>query len=63
MKIKNKLTVMRVEEEGGYRGTKERGKSRNMCKGPMGMDDRVGIDCGSGGAWWVADNRGKQWGN
>ena len=21
-------------------------KSRNMCKGPMGMDNGVGIDCG-----------------
>ena len=48
MEIKNKLTVTRGDAEiiGEGRGSI---KSRNMYKGPMGMDNGVGIDCGTQG--------------
>ena len=50
--IRNKLIVTR-EKGGGERGImgkiRERIKLRNMYKGPMDMDNRAGMDCGSGG--------------
>ena len=54
MEIKNKLTVTRGEREGNDRERRGRGKSRNMCRGLMGMDNRMGIDYGSkveAGGW------------
>ena len=53
MEIRNKLTVTRGE--GDNRGKKGKGKSRDMYKGPMDMDNWVGIDCGSGR--WVGQGR------
>ena len=38
-------------------------ESRNVYKGPMGMDNRVGIDCGSGGGWGRGEQWGKNWDN
>ena len=35
-----------------------RAKSRNMYKGPMNMDNGVGLDCGRE----VVQGRGGQWG-
>lgn len=33
-------------------------KSRNMYRGPIGMDNGVGIDCGSGGqGMWMGQGR------
>ena len=32
---------------------------RYIYKGPMDMDNRVGIDYGSRGAGWVKDTKGK----
>ena len=44
MEIKNKLIVTRGEGRGDNREKRGRGNSRNMYKGPMGMDNKVGID-------------------
>ena len=44
--------MIRVEGGGDNRGKRGRGKSRNTNRGLTGMDNGVGIDCGScrGGA-------------
>ena len=41
---------------------KGRVRSRNMYKGPTGMDNRVGIDSG-GGEWSSGEQWVKRWGN
>ena len=46
MEIKNKLTVTKEEGKGDIRGSRGRGKSKNMYRGPMGMDKCMGVDCG-----------------
>ena len=35
-------------------------KSRNMYKGPMDIDNSVGIDCGSGGLAGVRKAKGEK---
>ena len=39
------------------------GKSRNMYKGPMGRDNRVGIDCLSGVVGRAGNSNGRKIGN
>ena len=58
MEIKKKLTVTRGFGEGDNQGRRQRGKSRNMKRGLIDMDNGVGTDYGSEGR----RGRGWQWG-
>ena len=51
MEIRNKLAVT-TREGGIMREKRERVKSGSVYKGPMDVDSRVGIDCGSRGEQW-----------
>ena len=62
MEIKNKVTVTRGE--GIMEENRGKDKWRNIYRGPMGMENEVGIDCGSrvelGGR---GEQQGKIWDN
>ena len=60
MEIKNKLTVTREPGRGYNRKKRGRGKSRNMNRGLMGMDNGVGINCGSRWGSWAAESSGEK---
>ena len=52
MEIKNTLTVTRREGEGNIRGNKGKRQAKNMNRRLMGMDNGVGIHCGSRERGW-----------